>query len=722
MQNNSATHDRLQFIRRIATTWIVAYAQIYFSKRMLTGILFCAATFIVPQHGLFGLLGLLLADFFANLTKQPREHIEDGYYGFNGLLIGLALALIFQISWQSAIFLAVIVFLGVLAAAALRFLSQRYLGLPVLSLPFILAAWSALLAARRFLHIEMTLKPFFRAELGAGVLPAICDLYLRSLGAAFFQLSVLSGFLVFLGLLWFSRWATLLSILGFASGYSVYIAMGGNAFDLQTQLIGFNFILTAIAVGGIWIVLSPASMLYGAVGAALASVLSACFLALFQPYELPILAISFVLSTYLMLFAIIIRTGHGHLRLIHGDVDSPETNLSRTLYRTLRYPHPSIPVVFLPVSGQWTISQGPDGETTHRGLWSRAWDFEINDEEGRAFRNMGVSIEDYYAYQAPVFAPGDAKVVRVVDHIEDNPVGEVNTANNWGNLVILWHVGAIYSALCHLQKNSILVNEGDTVSAGQLLGRVGNSGRSPTPHLHFQLQASPDIGAPTIYAELLHYVTENGNGPLYVTHGSPGSGSHVAKLELDEMVRRSLSLAPGLKWTWSVERGKRRTRETWKSEIDPLGARYLKEDDQGRQAKLQFFSDDHYLTLFDYQGPSKRLLGLFYLGLPRIPYSSNELLKWGDHPDVSVFLPPVTKLVHELLLPFWDIIKVETISSMHLISEGVRVTTHIKVRSDLALGIGIPDYIEIDFSPGSGPVAMRSTRAKIPLVSAKVTG
>ena len=67
-----------------------------------------------------------------------------------------------------------------------------------------------------------------------------------------------------------------------------------------------------------------------------------------------------------------------------------------------------------------------------------------------------------------------------------------------GNTVIIKHAEGLYSKLCHLQKDSVNVKAGDNVYCGQVIGRVGNSGRSPYPHLHFQLQSTQYIGSKTL--------------------------------------------------------------------------------------------------------------------------------------------------------------------------------------------------------------------------------
>lgn len=118
--------------------------------------------------------------------------------------------------------------LSSLLVAGLRALSARTLGVPVLSLPFVLATWVALLAARRFAGLEPALDPVLASGVGSGVLPAAVEHVLRSLGAAFFQLSVPSGALVAVGLVLASRWSAVLGLIGLAAGAATYAALGGR--------------------------------------------------------------------------------------------------------------------------------------------------------------------------------------------------------------------------------------------------------------------------------------------------------------------------------------------------------------------------------------------------------------------------------------------------------------------------------------------------------------
>jgi hypothetical protein len=81
-----------------------------------------------------------------------------------------------------------------------------------------------------------------------------------------------------------------------------------------------------------------------------------------------------------------------------------------------------------------------------------------------------------------------------VTHVQD---GHFDRHKSWdssapSNLVILEHRDGFRSAYLHMQNGSVAVSVGQVVEAGTLLGRVGSSGMSDMPHLHFELQRHGD--------------------------------------------------------------------------------------------------------------------------------------------------------------------------------------------------------------------------------------
>jgi len=55
----------------------------------------------------------------------------------------------------------------------------------------------------------------------------------------------------------------------------------------------------------------------------------------------------------------------------------------------------------------------------------------------------------------------------------------------YGNYVIIEHADSSRSGYWHLKKDGVLVNVGDTIKKGQVIGLSGKTGYSSTPHLHF---------------------------------------------------------------------------------------------------------------------------------------------------------------------------------------------------------------------------------------------
>ncbi|MCK7534439.1 MAG: urea transporter [Marinilabiliales bacterium] len=88
------------------------------------------------------------------------------------------------------------------------------------------------------------------------------SIYFRSLGAIFFQYHLFPGLLIAIGLLIYSRIAFTLSLLGFYAAYAFYQLVGADMTTLSYSYIGFNFILTAIAIGGFFIIPSWYSFLW----------------------------------------------------------------------------------------------------------------------------------------------------------------------------------------------------------------------------------------------------------------------------------------------------------------------------------------------------------------------------------------------------------------------------------------------------------------------------
>ena len=123
-----------------------------------------------------------------------------------------------------------------------------------------------------------------------------------------------------------------------------------------------------------------------------------------------------------------------------------------------------------------------------------AIDWEQLDAQGRIYVGDPTNPNSYVIYGKPAFAVADARVVTAVDDMADSPIGalpNVSITQADGNHVILDLGGGHFALYAHFKPHSVLVHAGEYVKRGTMLGRVGTSGNSSEPHLHFHVMDGP---------------------------------------------------------------------------------------------------------------------------------------------------------------------------------------------------------------------------------------
>lgn len=202
-------------------------------------------------------------------------------------------------------------------------------------------------------------------------------------------------------------------------------------------------------------------------------------------------------------------------------------------------------IVGFPLRGEWLSPNTPGTKIPSHGtnkLGTRyAYDFIQVDWTRKglpAYRVgllqyllFGVPLNEYYCWGQEVYAPCDGTVIQAVDGYEERArtrlLSDMSNAYQnahyfdpkkdnvqlvAGNYIIIKYNDNVYAALCHLQKDSIQVSVDQSVKKGDVIGRVGHSGNSFAPHLHFQLMDSSDItvanGLPCAFEE--YDVFQNG--------------------------------------------------------------------------------------------------------------------------------------------------------------------------------------------------------------------
>ena len=163
-----------------------------------------------------------------------------------------------------------------------------------------------------------------------------------------------------------------------------------------------------------------------------------------------------------------------------------------------------VPVLSAPVEGVWRVINSPGHEPFAYDLAAVNPDTETTVSKSRFAHIFGqLSPKDFYSWQKSVKSPISGTVMEVSDEVPDREalnlildLGRMFTSRPdltaddirpfAGNYIIIEAKG-FYVFVAHLRSKSILVQAGDRVSAGQILGEVGNSGFTLEPHLHIQL-------------------------------------------------------------------------------------------------------------------------------------------------------------------------------------------------------------------------------------------
>lgn len=170
-----------------------------------------------------------------------------------------------------------------------------------------------------------------------------------------------------------------------------------------------------------------------------------------------------------------------------------------------------------PLRGAWFAAVGPTMHTGHRWAVPEEFGYDIAKlgEGDLSHHGSGTQFSDYYAYGAPVLAAADGIVTAAVNDQPENPaalrrpdetdeaygarVQEIQmsllgkgASGIAGNYVMINHGNGEHSLYAHMQPGSVRVRAGEKVAAGAQLGKLGSSGNSTEPHLHFQVCDAPD--------------------------------------------------------------------------------------------------------------------------------------------------------------------------------------------------------------------------------------
>jgi len=650
-----------------------SYSIIFFlDKKILAGTLLLVS-FLNFWAGLSGLLAVVFVFFVGKKMNLHQPTLLSGYYSFNALLVGLGMGTFFDPGLVFFSLLALASLLTLLISVGLGGWLYKY-KLPFLSIPFVITFWFVVLPSSHFENLGLTQRSIFwinelYAIGGNGLLELfksidsfqihqLVDIYLRSLSSVFFQNNLIAGLLIAIALLISSRIMFSLSVIGFLSAYFFAQFTGSEAASINYYNIGANYMMVAFAIGGFFTIPSRQSYLWTILLIPLTSLVLLFFYKLLGYIQLPVFSLPFSFVTILFVYFLQQRTKAEKLVITPLQLNSPEKNLYTYQNNRERLSGLYYFAVNLPFMGEWTVTQAHDGEYTHKGEWRHAFDFMITDAGGRTFRNEGYQLSDYYCYNKPVFAPADGFIELIQDNVEDNIPGQVNTVNNWGNSIVIRHLNGLYSQISHLRKGTFKVQQGAFVHKGDLLAHCGNSGRSPEPHIHFQMQVHPVIGAKTIDYPFAYFYKLNAGSAALMEYKKPQKGDLVSVVSIDHFIYNAFNLLPdsvlGMKYIMNDQPEKT---VRWETFTDAYNQKYIYCTETRSTAYYVNDGTMFYFTAF--YGDKNSLLYYFYISAFKI-FLSDKPTEIHDYLPLNiVWMPFALKWLHDFVAPFKSFISVE---------------------------------------------------------------
>ena len=199
---------------------------------------------------------------------------------------------------------------------------------------------------------------------------------------------------------------------------------------------------------------------------------------------------------------------------VHGNVDGHAAEFTGSI--PIKSEFAQNKYIF-PLRGVWYAGYGASLHTGHR--WAVPEEFALDiakiGESGLSHKGDGTRFDDYYAYGADVLAAADGRVTSAANDQKEDPsamqrpnetqeayfarlqkeqgqrLAKGLTAIT-GNYVMIDHGKNEYSLYAHLQPGSVGIRVGGQVKAGDVIGKLGSSGNSTEPHLHFHVCDKPD--------------------------------------------------------------------------------------------------------------------------------------------------------------------------------------------------------------------------------------
>jgi urea transporter len=301
-----------KFMRFVDVT-LRGIGQVMFQDNPLSGLLFFIAigwgsyAAGVPQVAVGGFVAVVASTVAAYWLRVDEGSLRAGLYGFNAYLVGLALATFMVPATMMWVY---VVFGGAVSVAVMLAVSNVFKtwSTPALTAPFVLTAWLLLLATNAFYGLDggalppvgeivpidpAAADPLRFGDFVSGVFTSITQVFLKGHGPA--------ALLLVAGLAVNSVAAAIFAAVGAVVAVVVAHLLGAESELVTAGLLGFNPVLTAIALGAVFYKPGVRVVVYALVATVLSVIVQGTMMGFLAPFGIPTLTAAFVLVTWLFL-------------------------------------------------------------------------------------------------------------------------------------------------------------------------------------------------------------------------------------------------------------------------------------------------------------------------------------------------------------------------------------------------------------------------------------
>lgn len=319
------------WVLRLLDIHLRGAGQVMLQNNPLTGLLFILGIFwgAVTAGNLAiaagAIVGLIVATMTAILLHSDEVSLSQGLFGFNGILVGVAVPTFLVMGPATWFLLIVGAAVSTVAMLAISHATKIW-DVPALTFPFVLTTWFLVLAAYSFGHLPIRgmgppalPAPIVAAAAGSDLSAGfLLGAWIKGVSQVFLINNLVTGLIFIVALLASSVWAAVFAVAGSAVSIAVALLLGASAADIDAGLYSFSPVLTSIALGCVFFRPSWRVALFALLATVFTVIVQGALDAVVAPVGVPTFTAAFVFVTWLFLLPKVNLEPHRHEPLKDG--------------------------------------------------------------------------------------------------------------------------------------------------------------------------------------------------------------------------------------------------------------------------------------------------------------------------------------------------------------------------------------------------------------------